>query len=234
MKLRKCSYGNNYWFFAIILHLLQVPVNGQSLLENSYTLPLNLGAYQSEKISSLSAALRPASGTFMPKKSLGLYVENRFMLKEVSDVQGAVSIPVQSVLFSFSGHHKGTKFISAQSISSSIGIKLSPQLSTGIRISNHWLNIRSFVPSHGIIVEGGMIYQINNKVMWGMQIRKGSNTNKIQKASFDHTEMIGGIGYTLNKQLRITAEIAASSINQLKTAVGLEWLATEHIYFLEG
>jgi hypothetical protein len=234
MELIKCSYCGADWSLVIVFLVQQICVQGQSFQQPGQTLPLNLGAYRNQTTSPFSAALRPAAGTFIPKKAIGLYAENRFMLKRVADIQGAVSIPVQSILLSLSAHYRGTSFLSTQSIGAGIGFKLSPRLSTGINISSHWLTINSVAPLHSMVVAGGLLYKINEKVLWGIHIRKGTPTNKMQKSSIENTALIGGIGYTLNKQLLLAFEISASSIHQLDAVAGIEWWANDNIHFRAG
>lgn len=214
--------------------LLQGCVQGQSIQQSEHIIPLSLGAYRIKNTSSFTPTLRPASGTWTPKKAMGIYAENRFMLRQLADMQGMVNIPVHSALLSFSGHYRGTRFLSTQSIGTGLGLKLSPRLSTGIRISSHWMKISSISPIHAMVVEGGLIHNINEKVLWGVHIRKKINTNNMQKTSVEKPQLIAGIGYTLNKHLFLAYEFSAASTHQMNSAVGLEWWATDKIHFRAG
>ena len=234
MKLRKCSYCSAYWLFSIALAVLQGTTQGQSIEYHGQILPLCLDAYRKEFSSPFSAALRPAAWNYSPKRALGLYAENRFMLRQVADMQAAASIPLQSTVLSISGHYKGTRFLSAQSIGVGLGMKLSARLSAGINISSQWMRISSVGSIHSIVVDGGLLYAINEKVLWGIHVRKGVMTTKTHERSREKPQLIAGIGYALNKQLFIAYEISATSANQLISAVGIEWRATEKIHFRAG
>lgn len=234
MKLRKCSNCRGYWWLTIMCVVQYVYVHGQTLQQGEQIIPLSLGAYRIENNAAFITAHRPAAGTFTPKKTIGIYGENRFMLKQIANIQGALNIPVQSVLLSFSGQYHGTRFLSTQSIGTGIGLKLSPRLSTGIKISSHWLKINSISPIHTMIVDGGLLYKINDKILWGLHIRTSSTINKTQKMPSEKPQLIAGIGYSLNKQLFIAFETSASSMNELQATAGVEWWATDNIHFRGG
>lgn len=234
MKLRKCSNCRGYWRLTVKCILMYGFVQGQPLEQGGQILPLSLGAYRIENNAAFIAVHRPAAGTFTPKKMIGIYAENRFMLKQIANIQGAFNIPVQSVLLSLSGQYQGTRFLSTQSIGTGIGLKLSPRLSTGIKISSHWLKVNSVSPIHTMIVDGGLLYRINDKILWGMQIRTGTRINKTQKMSSEKPQLIAGVGYSLNKQLFIAFETSASSMNELNVMAGVEWRATDKIHFRGG
>lgn len=234
MKLRKCSNCRGYWWLTIMCVVQYVYVHGQTLQQGEQIIPLSLGAYRIENNTAFITVHRPAAGIFTPKKTIGIYGENRFMLKQIANIQGALNIPVQSVLLSLSGQYHGTRFLSTQSIGTGIGLKLSPRLSTGIKISSHWLKINSISPIHTMIVDGGLLYKINDKILWGLHIRTSSTINKTQKMPSEKPQLIAGIGYSLNKQLFIAFETSASSMNELQATAGVEWWATDNIHFRGG
>lgn len=234
MKMTKCSYRSMYLRLMIIVLVQHGLVQGQVLQPGGQILPLSVGAYRKENNSAFTAALRPAAGNFIPKKLISLYAENRFMLRKFSDMQVAVNIPVHSILLSFSGHYRGIRLLSTQSIGAGIGMKLSSKLSMGIKFSGQSLTVSSFANVYSLVAEGGMIHSINDKVSWGTHIRHGTFLNTTHKTARGQTQIIAGIGYTLNKQLFVAYEISASSLRELGVTAVVDWWATDNIYFRGG
>lgn len=232
--MTKCSYRSVYWQLMITILVQHELVQGQVLQPGGQILPLTLGAYRKENNSAFTAALRPAAGNFTPKKLISLYAENRFMLRNFTDMQGAVNIPIQSILLSFSGHYRGIRLLSTQSIGAGIGMKLSSKLSTGIKFSSQSLKVSSLSNVHSLVVEGGILYNVNDKISWGVHIRHGTVLNTTHKTARGQPQLIAGIGYTLNKQLFVAYEISASSLHDLGSTAEVEWWATDNIYFRGG
>ncbi len=85
-----------------------------------------------------------------------------------------------------------------------------------------------------ITADGGLMYAINERVLWGIHVRRGIATTKSFEKSGIYHEWIAGMGYTINKQLYLAYEISTASGNQLRSTVGLEWKASEKIQFSGG
>ena len=234
MKLRKCSICRAICLIAVLVLIAAGILEAQTIEQRSQIIPLGIGSYRKEHSSPFAAALMPASGPFMPKKSIGLYAENRFMLSGVAELQGAITIPIHSSLFSVSGHYSGTRFFSTQSIATGIGIRLSHRLSAGIKIGSYWMRISAAPGINTITADGGLMYAINERVLWGIHVRRGIATTKSFEKSGIYHEWIAGMGYTINKQLYLAYEISTASGNQLRSTVGLEWKASEKIQFSGG
>jgi hypothetical protein len=234
MKLRKCSICRAIGIMAVLVFIVIEMLKAQTIQQRNQIIPLGIGSYRKESASPFAAALMPASGPFMPKKTIGLYAENRFMLRGLADLQGAMTIPIDDALFSVSGHYHGTRFFSTQSIATGMGIQLSNRLSTGIKIGSQWMRISAAPGITTITADGGLMYAINERVLWGIHVRRGIATRKTAEKTGVYHEWIAGIGYTINKQLYLAYEISTASGNQLRSTVGLEWKASDNILFRGG
>ncbi len=217
------------WVMSPFLTMAQAVPTANTLL------PLSLRAYTKSKQHAGPAFALAAAGAFQTIQQLGIQAENRFMLKDMSNLGMALLLPKRYGSLGFGGHFSGGGIFSSFSTGTSMGIRLDQPLGIGICMKLTGFKWATQPVQWGIQAGAGMLYCITPATALGFQLEEwlpvgGAKENR----RTTYREIITGIGTAASSKIYLGAEIRKRTGEATEIGGLLEWQLDQTIGIRTG
>lgn len=172
---------------------------------------------------------------FLRKPSAGFFIENRFLMKELSFKSAGIAIPVSSGTFGLGVSHFGYSAYSEIKAGLGFGKTLGENFSAGVRIDYLYTRIGDvYGKSSSITFEAGILANLSEKLILGAHVFNPVKT-KLSENSNEIIPLVFNIGvlYMMSDQISITAEIEKSSGIKTVFRTGFEYQPAK-AFFIRG
>ncbi len=162
--------------------------------------------------------------------SIGLYVENKFLLSSLSYKAVGILIPVAPGTIGFTLTRYGDALFNETSIGVSYGRKLSDQFSIGLQLFHYAVSQGRELGNAGkLSFQGGFIYNVDEKLRMGVQIFNPTLLKKEANLIVLATIIRVGMDYQLNNNLLGIIEFSGNSESGNGLNAGFEYLSSENL-----
>ena len=196
--------------------------------------PMNTRTYQKNNSPILGLSDLPALLGFQKKVELGVSIENKYNLKELTQLSLGFGIPVHSGNLTLNTSLQGSSQYSSYAGKLSYGMQLNKQTSIGLGMGILLFSLKEHDSEILIQTTAGIAYLINEKTILAIHylhnqnIKPTSNTNKIKAEGLTF-----GIGYNLSKSVFV--QIEAKQLQQkIRMLPSINWIPIEKIGFWCG
>jgi hypothetical protein len=197
-------------------------------------IPINTTAYQKNNSPLIGMSELPALLGFQSKIELGVIIENKYNLKELTQLRLGFGIPVLNGNLTINTSLQGSTLFSNYAGNLSYGIQINKQTTIGIGSGILIQNIKGYGSEKVIQVVAGIAHLINDKTMFAFHYQINHN---IEPTTFENklkTEGLSlGIGYNLSNSVFIQLE-AKKLQQQFRILPSINWSPFEKIGFWCG
>jgi hypothetical protein len=162
--------------------------------------------------------------------SAGVYYENRFMMKELSDKGVIAALPYGNSAFALSFRSFGYSAFNNSKAGLAYALKLSDKFSFGVQLNYHTVRIGDiYGTQHNVSFDGGFLYKYNSKLTLAAHV---ANPNRAKLADYNDERMPSilrlGVGYKFSDKVMLSGEIKKPSDADVSVHGGLEyWVVKE-------
>ena len=201
---------------------------------NQDVVPLNRTAYTKNNSPQLGLTEMPALHGFQRKVELGLAIENKYSIKELTALRLGIGIPLLNGYIGLNTSMQGNTLFSSYAGNLCYGIQINKQTTIGIGtgVSHH--QIKEYGSTLLIHAHLGIAYLVNEKTLIAIHyhhnqnIRPTSNTNKIKVEG-----LTIGIGYNLSKSVFVQLEVKQLQ-QKIRILPNINWIPFQKIGFRFG
>jgi len=221
------------------MRLLIIPIlilyswKGFSQLDGSITSIISLSAlaYQHIEQDVFSSMNIISSISTIKKKQAGIYSENRFMIKGLTKVQFALTLPLKKSGFGMQLNYQGTNNMNFAGIASGYGMQIGKMMSTGLKIEAGRTTLPEGDNIYMIGYQVGCKVNASEKTQLGFHLTRRSFPSVIKTIKQKGIYMINvGIGHTINETLYLSCEIIKVKAIRPTISPFLKWKMTEKIH----
>jgi hypothetical protein len=197
-------------------------------------IPINTTAYQKNNPPLMGLSELPALLGFKSKIELGVIIENKYNLKELTQLRLGIGIPVLNGNLSINSSLQGSTLFSNYAGNLSYGIQINKQTTIGIGSGILFQNIKGYGSEKVIQVVAGIAHLVNEKTMFAFHYHFNQSIEPTTSANKLKTEGLSfGIGYHLSKSVFIQLE-AKKIQQQFRILPSINWSPFEKIGFWCG
>lgn len=209
---------------TLLLILLKLFAKSQVVGEMRSIGSITNTSYQQKKQQVFACANLIAASAFADKPQIGVYLENKFATKGLSNMRFAYFHPKNNGGFAFAGYLAGTGPMNAMGISAGHGIKLSDQLGIGLRIESGMASWKQGEKYVRVGYQVGMIYQVSEKTSCGIHF----GNNRFVKSAKENIlpgyySFHAGIGHQLNTSIFIACELFKETNKSVSLSPSMIW-----------
>jgi hypothetical protein len=226
-----------YLFIFVLPGLLFFnKTHGQSLINNSTSLPfLGLTSYSTNQQDVFSFTHNQAALAQQKTKAVGVFSENRFALKALSNSIVALAIPTKNGNFGLQLNYAGFKNFNESKIGLAYAKTLSKKVDVGIQFNYYNLRVPTYAGASSINVDVGVLYQLSQKLKAGFQASNfvGSKLNKItnQKLLQRYTF---GLGYDVSDNFFVGSAITKEEEKPINIVASLHYQFAQQFFAKAG
>ena len=196
-------------------------------------IPIGMDAYQKMNSTALANAELPALLGFRKTQQLGIILENKFGLKELSAMRVAYGQPLASGYFLINGQFQGGQIHKHYAGNLGFGKSINPNTTIGIAIGIEQFQLQGDKPELEIVATAGLSHCINEKTTMGIHYTYGQALNKENRVITKKVEALTlGIGYRLSDLVFIQLELQKKQQTQITST--LIWTPFYKIGFFGG
>lgn len=178
-----------------------------------------------------------AALAFLEKPVAGIFHENRFNLKELSNSAIAFALPLKNKAFGISYNRFGFELMNESKTGISYAHKLSKNFAASVQLN--YLETRFGDSYYGkssfINAEIGVLGKVNQNLSIGFHVY---NVNRSKFAEYNQqripTNFRLGLGYKFSEKVFTTLEAEKSSYNNTFIRAGIEYMPYKNIYLRIG
>lgn len=165
----------------------------------------------------------------------GAYFENRFTVRELSQMGVSFAYPIKAGTFGVSYSGFGYSLYKENKVGLGYGMKFNDRISGGVQMNYHSLRIANdYGTNTSFSVEAGIMARITDEFTVGVHV---FNPTKAKLIDYNDeripTIMRLGVGYKFSDKILVTAEAEKDIDYDASFRAGLEYSATEN-FFLRG
>ena len=177
-------------------------------------------AYDKSNQNLLSARINPAAAMGSKRTSFLLYAENRFLVKELPFIMGAVYIPVSSWGITVDYSRLGNFHINQSAANISISKTVHPFVDIGLTLSASSLNtiVNASQLSFGYKV--GMMFRCNKELVSGFSFKR-TEFSTGNNSEFPNVEVSAGLGYSFSAVTNAALQISRAMDGDIALAGGI-------------
>lgn len=220
-------------YLFVLIQLSSISCFSQSIFSPLNIGGLSTGAFGTRVEDALSCIANPAALAKATRLNASIYSERRFMLRELEQVTGMVTIPAGSVVIGTGMGYGGYEEYNESQLTLACGRKLG-RVDIGIQFNYTSIHIAGF-GSDGTISGGvGTIWHLSDRLNFGINL---SNLGgRFFKA---HDEKLGaaysvGVGYEPSSELLIVLEIIKEEDKVVDVHAGLQYQVKDHLQAKAG
>lgn len=201
---------------------------------NHDVVPSNTLAYQKSSSPIIGLHDLPAFLGFEQQKEIGLSLENKYGLNELTQLKLSMAHPLSNGNISLHGSLQGSPVYTRYSGSLGYGHILNKQTTIGIALGTTHFQLRTQSPETLIQIIAGIAHAINEKTTIGIHYQHyQSIDSKYKNANTKRDGLIIGIGYRLSKPVFLQMEIRKQE-QQLRLLPAVNWIPNDKIGFWCG
>ncbi|MCF8364801.1 MAG: hypothetical protein K9H16_03415 [Bacteroidales bacterium] len=166
----------------------------------------------------------------------GAYLENRYLIKELSLKSGGVVLPTKSGVFGLKLSYFGYSLYNESKFGLAFARKLNEKFAVGVQLDYLLTSIGNDYGKKGMVTfEVGFLSRINDHLSLGAHIFNPINA-KITDYADERVPAVIRVGasYAFNDQLMVTAEVEKDSEFDPQARLGIEYRIIEEIYVRGG
>lgn len=218
------------WICVLLLLPLGSKGQGKSRAD---VIPIGLGAYQKTSSTVLANAELPALLGFRKVQQLGIILENKFGLKELSTMRVAYGQPLANGYILINGQIQGGQIHKHYAGNLSFGRLIHSNTSIGIDIGIEQFQLQGDKPELEVVATAGIAHCINEKTTVGIHYTHGQPLFQENRSTGKKVEgLTMGIGYRLSDLVFIQLELQKKQQTQISSA--LIWTPFHKIGFFGG
>lgn len=197
-------------------------------------IPLNRTAYSKDRSSQLGLTVLPALQGFENHSEIGIAIENKYSIKELTALRLGIGIPVLNGSIGLNSSFQGNTLFSSYAGNLSFGIQINKQTTIGIGSGIQFQNLKGYGSEKNIEVYAGIAHLVNEKTMIAIHyqlnqnIGPASHLNKIKEEG-----LTLGIGYHLSKTVYLQVE-GKKLQKHFRVLPSINWSPFEKIGFWCG
>jgi len=220
--------------FILTLGLLSQSLKAQVIGEQRSILSLTSSCYQ-KKPDVFGSSTLIAASAFAEKSQIGIYGENRYMVKPLSPFRVAMCMPIGKGGISFSGNYLGVNGMHLYGLSAGHGLKLTNKLGIGLKIDAGIFSVSHVEKLKMIGYQGGIIYHLSDKTIGGFHFsnKRYLLSNKLNSPPGTYA-VTAGIGHQVNPAIFISCEIIKETDKPVAIAPNLSWILNSAINLKAG
>jgi hypothetical protein len=213
-------------------YLIPCLVAGQSIRYSPGALYTGLGAYSHQFTQSFSFPANQASLGGLSRASAGVYAEQQYGLKELSQYMATAAIPVNRGGIGIALQYSGFSDFNESQIGLAYGKNLG-KVSLGIQCNYNMMHLAGYGNDAAVGVEVGSQWQITSSLVTGIHVinpvggRFRNQPNEKLAAVYQF-----GAGYEVSKQLFVSAEITKEEDRPVNVQAGLQYIIIEDRLFV--
>jgi hypothetical protein len=173
---------------------------------------------------------------WLEKSEAGVFVQNRFLMKELNYSGFAYAHKLKSGAVSLSFSNFGYQLYGESKVGLGYGLKFSDIISGGIQINYHNLRLaNNYGKKSGVSAELGLQAYLTEKLVLGVHLFNPTRT-KIDDYNNERmaTVMRLGVNYKFSSRVLATAEVEKDIDFRPLFRAGIEYKASEKIYLRGG
>jgi hypothetical protein len=168
--------------------------------------------------------------------SAGVFVENRFAMKELGDKGITIGLPVRNGAFGINYRSFGYSAFSNSKAGLAYAMKLTDKFSLGVQLNYHAIRIgENYGTAQTFSIEGGFLYQMSEQLSVAAHIY---NPTRAKLTEFNDERIPSlfrfGLGYKFSDKVRMNAEVRKASDAKANLRVGLEYWVIEPLAIRAG
>lgn len=198
-------------------------------------IPFHLASYNRFTWHTASATVNPGALADNNRPSIFTYAENRFMIKELTHLHMGALVPLGTIsalktLLYFRKNPLGRD----GALELGYTQRLDQKFSIGARFGLSESKIIGNKTNIGISTQAGFIHTIGDQITWGAQFRKDMPLGTGSIKSIGNSQLVFGIGYTLDKGFLLSHEFTHNLNGNLTARTAIYWKALKAISFQGG
>ncbi|MBX7051192.1 MAG: hypothetical protein K1X54_04065 [Flavobacteriales bacterium] len=183
-----------------------------------------------------SAVHNQAGIVYSESPQAGVFYENRFGMKELSDKGIVASVPFRKSAFAISYRSFGYSGYSLSRAGLAYAMKLSDKFSAGIQLN--YLSTRlgeNYGTNSGLSAEAGFLYKMNEKISLAAHLY---NPNRTKLSDYNDeripSKMRFGAGYRFSEKVILTGEVQKPSDSKATVRAGIEYVPVKNLSLRAG
>lgn len=168
--------------------------------------------------------------------SAGVFVENRFAMKELGDKGLTIAMPFRNSAIGINYRSLGYSAFSNSKAGLAYSMKLAEKFSLGIQLNYHAVRIgENYGNANTVSFEGGFLYKMTDKLSIAGHI---FNPTRAKLADFNDERipslMRFGLGYKFSEKVRMNAEVRKASDAKASLRAAIEYWVIEPLAIRAG
>lgn len=197
-------------------------------------IPLQPAAFHPQQAVIIGLSNYPALQGFQRKTQLGIALENKYTLKELTSLQLGIGIPTQHGGLGVHTSLQGSTLFANYGIGFNYGQQLNAKTSIGLGFNLSSTRLKENGTTFNARVISGMAYRINEKTTLAIHYHYDQNLKKQNSYLEDKQEGISiGIGHQVSKAIFSQVEIDKTT-NKLHLLLSFYWTPIEKIGLWAG
>ena len=223
-------------YFTLIFLLFPISYlkcqNSHTPIGVNYT---GLGCYSLKNIDPLSITGNIASLANIQTFSFGMYIENRYLLKETNYYSGLITAPLSFGHFAFQVDYFGFKNYNESQIGLSYAKSLGNFLDLGLKFNLYSFKIPQFINTSAVDAELGLIYHLSDKIHAGLDIYNpiGGYFDKIKNEKLSSVIKLG-VGYEASNEVYLTAGLCKEINKDISGNIGFQYNLLKKFFLRVG
>jgi hypothetical protein len=208
----------------------------QSIITNTTSFPfLGQTSYSTNQLDAFSFTLNQASLAQQKTKAIGVFSENRFGLKALSNSILAMALPTTRGNFGLQLNYAGFKNFNESKVGIAYAKKLSKKIDVGIQFNYYNFKVPTYGGASAINIEIGAIYQLTQKLKTGFHVSNivGSKLNKTTNQKLAQRYSFG-LGYDVSDNFFIVSTIVKEEDKPINIAASIHYQFVHQFFAKAG
>lgn len=166
----------------------------------------------------------------------GVYFENRFGLKELSQMGASVAIPIGNGCFGLNYSSFGWSMYKESKVGFAYAMKFNDKISGGVQANYHALRLaNNYGSTIAFSIESGIQAKVTNNLTVGVHVYNPTKT-KLNEYNNERipTIMSLGLGYQFSEKVLVTCEVEKDLEYSAVFRSGLEYMPGDKLYIRGG
>lgn len=182
------------------------------------------GAYSVTHADAFSLQANTAALSRFKKITAGVYGEQRFMLKELTQYGAVIVLPIQNGTFAATTAYQGSTDKNEYQLGLAYARNLGKFLEMGVKFNYNGFKINGYGNASAIAVELGTVLHLNDKLHGGIQVINPYSSkfgvNKTEKLAAVY---VMGIGFEASEKFLISAEFVKEEKQEMLVQTTLQY-----------
>jgi len=192
-------------------------------------------AYQDIEQDVFSSLNIISAAAHVKKTQIGMYCENRFMVKGMGKAQAAFCFPLKKAGVGMTADYQGMNKMNFIGVSGGYGMYVSNKISLGLKIESGRVIYPSGNKNYLIGYQAGFIVKANEKTQLGVHLTERLFPTVSKSLSHPGLYIINaGIGHSINKMVYLSCEIIKIKNTTAYVSPYIKWHMNESFHLQGG